>query len=251
MNKLWKYAGVPVVLAGMFVWTGCGMQAKEERREVELPAASIETLEVDAGSGDLTIKGDEKATTIRAVAVIKSSGGVKDETIVFTLEPDGKNAKLVSKFKSNIGLDNRTMDVTVTVPVKMNLDVEDDSGDINISDIQGNVELDDDSGDIVLKKIQGKLTIEDDSGAIDITDSRGDADIEDDSGDIAVRNHDGNVNISDDSGDIRATDVKGNVTVKDDSGDIEIRGVDGDVTILNDGSGRLNVEDVKGKYTGK
>lgn len=39
MNKLWKYAGVPVMLAGMFVWTGCGMQAKEERREVELPAA--------------------------------------------------------------------------------------------------------------------------------------------------------------------------------------------------------------------
>jgi DUF4097 and DUF4098 domain-containing protein YvlB len=224
---------------------------KEERREKKLPAKSIETLKVDAASGDLTIKGDDKAASIHAVAVIRSSDGLKDESIVFTLEPDGKTAKLVSKIKSSIGFNNHTLDVTVTVPATINLDVEDDSGDISITGIRGSVDIDDDSGDIDLKHIQGKLGIEDDSGAIDMSDVNGDASIDDDSGDIVIRDHTGNVSIEDDSGDIRVTNVKGGVTVEDGSGDINIRGVDGDVTILNDGSGGAKVEEVKGKYTKK
>ncbi|TMV48081.1 DUF4097 domain-containing protein [Paenibacillus mesophilus] len=249
---MWKRWGVPVVmLAGMIVWTGCGWNMKEERREKELSAKSIETLKVDAGSGDLTIKGDDKATSIHAVAVIKSSDGLKDESIVFTLEPDGKSAKLVSKLKPSIGFNNRTMDVTVTVPANMNLDVEDDSGDISITDIRGNVNIDDDSGDIALQHIQGKLDIEDESGAIELSDVIGDASVDDESGDIVIRDHTGNVSLKDESGEIRVTNVKGGVTVEDGSGDINIRGVDGDVTILSDGSGGAKVEEVKGKYSKK
>lgn len=213
---MWRRWGVPVMLASVIVWTGCGWNMKEERREAELDAKSIQSIQIEAGPGDLTIKGDDKATSIRAVAVVKSSGGVKDKDIQFILEKEkeGSTAKLVSKFSQTIGfVGSRTIDVTVIVPTRMNIEVDDDSGDIELTDIKGNVEIDDDSGSIRIRGIGGDL------------------------------------NISDESGDMTIRDVSGSVTVDDGSGDIHIRGVGRDVTINNDGSGSLNVEDVKGKYT--
>jgi DUF4097 and DUF4098 domain-containing protein YvlB len=252
---MWKKWGVPVMLASMIVCAACGWNTKEERREAELDAKSIQSIQIEAGSGDLTIQGDDKATSIRAVAVVKTSGGAKDKEFQFTLEKeqDGDAAKLVAKFKQMIGgfAGSRTIDVTVTVPAKMHIEVEDDSGDVTISGINGNIEIDDDSGDIQLKQVQGHVEIKDDSGDIVLTDIKGNVDIEDDSGSIRVRGIDGDLHISDDSGDMTINDVSGSVSVDDDSGDIHIRGVGRDVTINSDGSGGLNVEDVKGRYTKK
>lgn len=248
---MWKRWGLPVLLAGMIGITGCGFDMKEEKKELELSAESIETLMVDTASGDFTIKGDDKADSIQAVATIRSAQGADDKAVVFTLEKDGKTAKLVSKFKSRFGINNRSMDITVTVPSKMNVTVDDESGDLRISDIKGNVNIKDQSGDILITDVQGKMEIKDQSGDIEITDSTGDVTIDDESGDMKIRNHTGDVTIDDESGEIEIRDLNGSAVIDDDSGDIVIRGVEKDVTIRSDGSGSVDVSDVKGSYSNK
>ncbi|MFC3769755.1 DUF4097 family beta strand repeat-containing protein [Paenibacillus sp. GCM10012303] len=248
---MWKRWGLPVLLAGMIGITGCGFAMKEGKRELELPAQSIETLQVDTASGDFTIKGDDQADSIRAVATIRSAQGAEDKAVVFTLEKDGKTAKLASRFKSEFGFNNRSMDITVTVPSKLNVTVDDESGDLHISDIQGDVSIIDQSGDMVVKGVQGKIEIKDQSGDIELTGSSGDVKIDDQSGDMKIRNHTGDVTINDESGEIELRDINGSVVIDDESGDIIIRGVEKDVTIRSDGSGGVEVSDVKGSYTNK
>ncbi|MFD1739855.1 hypothetical protein ACFSCX_25650 [Bacillus salitolerans] len=257
----------------------------EESRELELATTSgVERLNVQTTSGDLIIKGDKDATTISVVAEIKRSESVKEDAIVLTLEQEGNEAELVSKFRPTFGFMTRqSMDITVTVPSHLSVFVKDESGDLRISDIDGHVEIDDDSGDIYVKnasnlsKIKddsgeiivensaGLLTIDDesgdievlntvgikkihdDSGAILVESCTGELQVDDQSGDLVIVDHSGNVSIVDGSGEIDIARLEGSIVVEDESGDISINNVTNDVTIENDGSGSKHIRGVKGK----
>lgn len=246
-----KKIGLLLLVIGMIGASGCGLRNVKENRELELPAGSIETLDIRAVSGNIVVKGDDNADKIHAEAVIETSTNVKKEDIIFTLKQDGNSATLVSDFKPAFGFQDRSMDITVTVPSGMNIDLKDDSGDIEMKDIKGKVEINDDSGDIDLVNVKALTSIDDDSGDIIMDNTGGNVTVRDESGELRVKNHTGDLDITDDSGDIIVTNLNGSVVVDDESGDIKINGVERDVTIQSDGSGEITVDQVKGKYTKK
>lgn len=141
-----------------------------------------------------------------------------------------------------------SLDLDVTVPMTAQLQIDDSSGDVELSEV-GAASVTDSSGDLLLKNINGDLQVNDSSGEIRIISVSGNVTVEDSSGGIDIEDVRADVKIvSDSSGDIAIAKVAGTVRVLDDSsGDINIREVKRDVTIDNDSSGDIKVSEVGGK----
>ncbi|TQK62763.1 putative adhesin [Brevibacillus sp. AG162] len=254
MKQMKQWIGVGLIAVGIGL-AGCTIsdnviKIEEEKRQLELPAESIEALNIVTDSGDLIVKGDEKATAIHVEADIKSKN-VKPEEIIITLEKDGDTATLRSETNTDIGFNYVDMTITVIVPPQLPIALTDGSGDIDMTDLIGKLTIEDDSGDIRLTNTGGEVEIRDQSGDIRIKDASALKLIEDDSGDIAMENTGGNVEIHDQSGDMDIRKHKGDMTISDQSGDIVIDTVEGNVLIENDGNGERSVQNIKGSYTSK
>ncbi|MCP5047460.1 MAG: DUF4097 domain-containing protein [bacterium] len=235
-------------------------ETTETSKQLTLQGAdSLSALEVDCGSGFLKLEGVDglKEIEVNATIIVKGIDDAKTKDYVgdyvkLTLSKKGSKAVLVSKIKSGIFSSifrsgHAVINLEVRVPKKFALDIDDGSGFIEISNVNGNVELDDGSGSIKCEDVGGTVKIDDGSGSIQLENIGGDIDIEDGSGSIQVSKAGGDVNLDDSSGGISVYDTKGSVTVDDGSGGILIDGVKKDVDIKRAGSGSVTIRNVEGK----
>jgi hypothetical protein len=200
-----------------------------------LSAKGIDRFEIECEAGFLEITGVEGLESIEVMAKIEVRGIDEDDlerfierNITLFLEKSGNKGILKSKVDNNSSSVNAHIDLTVKVPKKMDLNIEDGSGSIEISGINGGVEINDGSGSIQVTTIAGSVQINDGSGSIDIRNAGGDVEVDDGSGSIDIDR------------------VSGSVTVSDGSGSIYINDVEKDVNIRESGSGGLTVKNVKG-----
>ncbi|MEW5900323.1 MAG: DUF4097 family beta strand repeat-containing protein [Acidobacteriota bacterium] len=212
--------------------------ASQEVKTLTLPAERILKLEISCGAGFLTVRGVEGLKAFEVKAEIYARGVDSDEMAEFiedhirlSLKEKGSTAVLVSEVEHDSFFFSRDarIDVTVRVPLNMNLDIDDGSGSIDIENINGDVYIEDGSGELHVENIQGNLEIDDGSGELE------------------VRGVTGNVEIDDGSGSITVSDVGGSVTVGDGSGSIDVDGVGKDLTLKETGSGGLHFRNVKGR----
>jgi hypothetical protein len=236
------------LLTGCIVVASTGNADIHHKKELTLTASGLKTLDIEAGAGGLIIQGSELATDITVSADIYTSSKSNSE-YEFDLSDSGVTAFLVAKTSSSgmwMGNSPR-IDLVITVPTKMMLEINDGSGAINISNINGAINVIDGSGEISLSNIMGNVAIDDGSGEINLSDIDGDLSIEDGSGSIYARGVSGNANINDGSGDLTVKQVKGSITLEDGSGDINIEEAGG-LKIIDSGSGGLKVSNIKGGF---
>jgi DUF4097 and DUF4098 domain-containing protein YvlB len=211
----------------------------ETTRTLDLAADGIRSLEVTAGAGSLTITGREGLASIEVRAeIVVSDVDDRDREddikrhVDLELRRSGDRAILVSRLRESgffsFHRDAR-IDLTVTVPKAMALEIEDGSGSLAVENIAAAVRIDDGSGSITVRGLEGSLEIEDGSGEIDVQDVAGDVSLEDGSGGISLRR------------------VGGNITVSDGSGGIDVDDVGKDVRLTRTGSGGVDVTNVKGR----
>lgn len=217
-----------------------------QQRELTLDSQDLQGLIAETGAGSLEIIGVEGLTQIKLVADIYSND---DSKVILTLEKKANKAKLKADFEQS-GFNNYSpyIDLKLQVPANLALDIDDGSGailiskmtaDINVKDGSGeliinggnNVSIDDGSGDIEVSQINGNLTVEDGSGAIKVTDVRGNIAIDDGSGNIEVANVQSPVTITDGSGDINVFNTKGLTILAAGSGDVKFNKIDGPVSM--------------------
>lgn len=244
----------------MFIFSLALVQAAENRETLTLPAGGLKALAIDCGAGYLRVQGQEGLDRVEAVATLRVSGAgeaelreFRKERVTLKLERIGAKAVLTARIDETFTLEKlfggreAVIDLDVSLPSGLDLDVDDGSGDLAIRGIDGRLDLEDGSGDIVLERIAGAVAIEDGSGSMMISGVKGDMDIDDGSGDIELKDAGGAVAIEDGSGSIDLRNAAGPVSVDDGSGDIVIDGVEKDVTIEEAGSGDLEIRNVKGK----
>lgn len=234
--------------------TTAAADCKHQRAlDFDTDAVGLSALDLTAGSGRLTIRGEAGAdrVTVRATACASSARLLEGLTLdhrvsgqallVETDYPD-KGWSWTGKQYAYIHLD-------LTVPDRLELAIEDGSGPVEIERV-ASVSIVDGSGDLVLRDIRGFVRIEDGSGGIRVRNVAGFAQITDGSGGIDVDGVEGNVTISEDgSGDVEIRNVVGRVEIDEDgSGGITIAGVGGDVRIGRDGSGSIDVASVGGDF---
>ncbi len=242
----------------MLVWSA--VRAADSRETLTIPADGLKALAIDCGAGALKVQGQEGLDRVEVVATIRLSGAgeaelreFREERVTLKLERVGAKAVLTSRIDDTFTLDklfggrDAVIDLDVTLPRGLDLDVDDGSGDLAVRDIGGRLDLEDGSGDIVLERIAGAVAIEDGSGSLVLSGVKGDMDIDDGSGDIELKDAGGAVAIEDGSGSIDLRGAVGPVSVDDGSGDIVIDGVEKDVTIEEAGSGGLEIRNVKGR----
>jgi len=131
------------------------------------------------------------------------------------------------------------------------LQVQDSSGELEVSRIAGALVVGDSSGDVEIRNA-GSVRLQDSSGEVEIDEVRGDVEvIVDSSGNLRITRVGGKVDIDQDSsGNIRVEDVKGSVIVdSDSSGDIYAGRVGGDFTVGSDSSGSIEHESVNGRIS--
>jgi len=232
----------------------------QEKRTLTLNTQGLSKFNIDAGAGKLFVTGASNIDTITVKATIRleTSSDSKaeryiSEALVLKLEKKGSRAVLVSDFDDDWSISNlirgnlnSRIDIELTMPESMELDVHDGSGNLDIENIRNDVEVDDGSGNMKLKKITGSLTIDDGSGNILVEAVRGDVEIDDGSGNTTLDTIIGNVDVDDGSGTIVIEAVTGSVEIRDGSGNIRVDQVTKNVDILDNGSGSSRISNVDG-----
>jgi hypothetical protein len=209
----------------------------EETRELSLEIRGIDSLSIAAGAGSLDVTGVSGSDQILVTATIQVPGRDDDDAreriesdMVLSLEKDSDTAELKAWFDDGWGFgDSPHIQLKVSMPEGMHLEIDDGSGSIEIENVRGDIVLDDGSGSLTMKDVGGELRIDDGSGSVSISGAGGDVFINDGSGSIKVRG------------------VAGSVTVDDGSGSIDVRDVEEDLIIVDDGSGGLDFSNIGGK----
>ncbi len=211
-----------------------------------------------AGAGSLTVTGRDRLAAIEVKAEViapdirdKDMEGYLRDRVELTLEKRGDVAVLVGRVRDNDRLfhfsENTRIDLTVTVPKTMALDIDDGSGDMVVENLAAGLRIEDGSGEIRVSRVAGNVRIDDGSGEMVVEGVGGNLEIEDGSGGVEISDVTGDVTIDDGSGEILVRRVGGSLTVDDGSGGIDIKDVEKDVRLINTGSGGVDVSGVKGR----
>lgn len=218
-------------------------------RELTLSAAGVSLVDVQAGSGELHIEGEDGLAEIVVVGRVCAS----DQTLLDELTVSGESvdgtAFIRTHYPGTQGWSGRRtarIDLIVLVPAGMAVEVEDSSGDLEVRRT-GDLRIDDSSGGITVSDVRGALEIDDSSGGLDVDGVAGDVYIEDGSGGLDIRSVTGSIVLRDGSGGIDIEDVTGSVVIEEDgSGGIDVRNVGQDFEVRRDGSGGIRHSGVQG-----
>ncbi len=245
---------VTVLLSAPTLALAWGSQcAHSAQRELALDATQVSQLLLTARAGDLEVQGDPTATRIelsgRACA---SSAELLEQIQLLERRSGGAQSVDVAmpELSGGWGSNYASLDLTVVMPARMTLDLQDSSGDARIEALAG-LKVRDSSGDLRVADIHGPVEISDSSGDIDVIDVQGDVVVlQDSSGDIDLARISGSARVEvDSSGDLTMRDIGGDATVeRDSSGDIEMVRIGGSATVDHDGSGSIRVNEVSGDF---
>ena len=224
-------------------------------RELSMQSNKAKEIFIDVGAGNLNVSSDNiDKVMVNAKVYSKKYDNVEELTqafkdkMEFNLESKGSRIilKAMNK-KSFFGTNNAqiAIDLEVVIPKEMNVDIDDGSGDIWVTDIDGSLKIDDGSGSTLIDNIKGNVFIDDGSGNLTIRNILSSVTIDDGSGKIIMNNIQGDVAIDDGSGEVNITQVTGDVKVDDSSGSINVNDLAGHFTLIDDGSGSVYVNGQK------
>jgi hypothetical protein len=247
-HSLFTVSIVTAMLSGCINVNASSIDKRTTER-LNLNSAGIAQLEVEAGAGFIIVEGDQSLDTIE----VKGDLAVYDNQYEFSLVKKGNKAILIANANSSsisswFGGDSPKIDLTIKVPYKLSLSVDDGSGNIEISNLDGNVEVEDGSGNIEISNIVGNVEVNDGSGNISLENVTGSVEVEDGSGNLTLTDISGAIKVDDGSGDLKVEKAGASVNIKDGSGEIVLVGAVGKASI-DDGSGDLLVEQIKGHVT--
>lgn len=242
VNKL-----VGVVCAGLLLThliTGAYENKDVEVKTLEMSVDAMKSLEIEAGAGFTKLIGND-GNEIVVTAKITNGSDVDYE---LALEEKQGHAYLIARKDTNYSSNQHhfKIDLEISVPSKLAIDLIDGSGDISIKNMLSDVNITDGSGSIDVLDTAGHVEIKDGSGAIHISNVGGKVEINDGSGSITIKNTRNDLDIQDGSGEINIEQVAGSVIVRDGSGSINVDTV-GNFKLEQDGSGSIDVTNVAGE----
>ena len=217
-----------------------------EPREATVDVAGAARVVVTAGSGSLEVVGRPglRQARIRGKACASDRDLLADIKLSATRDGNELRIRANDQDHSFRNREYARLDVVIEVPAGIDADIEDGSGELDLSAL-GAVVLNDGSGSISGEDLAG-IDIEDGSGEIVLRNIKGNVRIEDGSGEIDLRDVQGKVDIRDSSGEITLFKVLRDVLISDSSGSIEVDEVGGNFTVRSDGSGGISHSGVKG-----
>ena len=257
--------------ATAFAWGDCEFRAD---RGAGVDAKGVEKVVIRAGAGDMKVVGRSSALRIEARGVACAAKQELLDRTQISVRREGNVVYVETDLPQNdenwkwFGNEYAYIDIGIALPLNLPVEATDSSGDAVFEDLKA-LQLQDSSGDLEISRVAdlaeindssgdlevdsaGSVRVRDSSGDIEIDDVRGEVTVvQDSSGDIHIEKIAGNVKIEQDSsGDIRVEDVKGSFVVdSDSSGSIYAMNIEGDFTVSDDSSGEIEHQSIGGKVT--
>ncbi len=225
-----------LMLAAISLCVAAPARAAEGHFDRTLQVTGPVDLNVDTGSGSITVRAGE-SSTVRVTGAIRASGGWSDNTgadqRIHRLEANPPieqhgNVIKIGHMEDEELQRNISISYDIIVPVETRLRSNTGSGEQNVSGLHGPVEVSSGSGSITLSKIGDTVRVTAGSGRISLDDVKG------------------RVHASTGSGEIHATGVAGGLHASTGSGSVTLlETAPGDVDVST-GSGSLRLEGVHG-----
>ena len=171
------------------------------------------------------------AKTIRAAN--EKEAGELANAFMYSIVEEGSRYRVISNYNRD---QNRVRgrrfqtSLTVKVPKRSNLTVNNRNGSVELSDIAGDQKVDNGFGLTTLKRIAGSVEIK----------SRNDT--------VAIEDITGPTTISNEFGNVEARRVAGKLEVNHRNGSVEVEAIKGDTRITNQ-FGSIQATDVQGSFT--
>ncbi|MFL6551291.1 MAG: DUF4097 family beta strand repeat-containing protein [Povalibacter sp.] len=226
----------------------------EAERSANLDVSGARKIVIQTGAGDLKVRGSSTQANVTASGRTCASSDELLQQSQLESRRDGDVLYLKTVLPETNGNffvfhSYARMDLSVTLPASLNVELEDSSGDVDLENVAA-ASVNDGSGDLDIRNIARDLKVADSSGDVDIDHVTGNLSVTDSSGDLHLEHIQGSVEIPiDSSGDIRISDVGSVHISSDSSGDIVVQRVKLDVRVDVDSSGDIVAEDVGGNFT--
>ena len=261
-----------VLAASLAVAMASTAHAVEWTENLSHSTSGVTKLLVFAGPGDLRVEARPGVSEVTATLKISYPGDKAtaeqhiSEKMGKYLKKKGKKLTLKAGYLKKIKSKYKKaeIDLVISMPENVYLDLRDTTGDIHVSGIKKGGRILDGKGDLTLTNSGGKLiTLNDGSGKMTITGTSGKLKINDKRDDMNIKQHRGELVINSSKGNVYVEDVEGRVRVSDKSGDIYLKRIQGKVKVTNksddvhlssimgnvelkDGKGDVSIQDVKG-----
>jgi DUF4097 and DUF4098 domain-containing protein YvlB len=222
-------------------------------RSASINAVGATRLVIEAGAGDLLVRGGNNLRTVEATGRVCAFKEAALAQVQISARREGTTLYVTTvqpETGGSFSWLNTTLDVAVTLPVSLSVEVKDGGGDLSIARVRS-AKIEDGAGHIKVGQIAGDLVVSDGAGDIDIDQTVGKVTIErDDAGDIYIEDVRRDVNVLfDTSGTLQVERIGGSVHIgQDSSGDIIIREVKGNARVDSDSSGDIRAVLVGGNF---
>lgn len=203
------------------------------------------SLYVELGSGDLTVRAGDVATTD-----VHVDGPDADDVVV---EQRGDQIVVLAPKRRSGFLSMSPPDLTVQVSLPHDSDLSTRLGTAQLvaSGRYGAVHVESGSGDVHVDDVTGSALLKSGSGDIDLTTTHADTRVKTGSGDVTVEVAAGRLDVATGSGDVTLGETRDEVSVKSGSGDIEIADAHTDLATTT-ASGTVSIGRIRrGAFSGR
>ncbi|MCY6369908.1 DUF4097 family beta strand repeat-containing protein [Clostridium ganghwense] len=180
-------------------------------KKYKINASNVKNINIDV-FGDLKVEKYE-GNNIEIESIItmdnndeKYAKEISDKIIEID---EGETLRISSKkeqyLRSNRRIRNVRISYYIKVPKKLNYDINNKSGMVELKELIGDIEIDSNNSDIEIKKVSGNISIDNKFGKIDIKDVKGLVSIENSKGNISYESkeiNNSNIEIENEAGDV-------------------------------------------------
>lgn len=199
---------------------------KESELKKEFSSKPGNNLKLDLKTGaSIEIESWDKNTVYLQVKFLKNS----DENINVSFEETENGIEVFSKYKNPKNMDG-SIQVTVQVPRKQDLDISTMGGHVKIDGVDGNIEGSTMGGHLDFANLKGNINFKTMGGQIDLRDSDLDGKVKTMGGRVKVTNVTGDIDASSMGGNVIQSNVKGR-SGKSIGKEVNISTMGGEITI--------------------
>ncbi|MDP2036820.1 MAG: hypothetical protein Q8L04_05515 [Ignavibacteria bacterium] len=213
------------IIASAFRYAGhTGDDTKKINKEFNVKPGGKIILDLNTG-GSIQIEGWEKDV----VNVVAKINGDDAEDVEFTIDQNGNDVNVTSKYKTKKRSRSADVNLFVNVPKKYNVEYETMGGTVSISNAEGSFEGQTMGGEIKLSSLKGKVEMKTMGGSINIRNCDLDGKVKTMGGAIDVDDLVGTVDLSTMGGSIKQKNVLSRNS--DDGKEVTISTMGGEINV--------------------
>ncbi|MCX7745804.1 MAG: hypothetical protein N2645_02790 [Clostridia bacterium] len=227
------------------------------KKNIILDTHGKDKFVIDSSRGNIKIiKGMSNKIEVDANIIIKNNDEAYAKTVADALIElnESDDLRLISKaeqYSNNQNkIQNIRMNIIIKVPEKMNLEIANKFGDLNVEGIIAAAKINNAHGNVEVRYMGGDLSVENAYGNIKIDNIKGKTEINNQNGSTEVKRIGSSLLIRNAFGEVKVEDVKGNADVSNSNSPIYIKQVDGDV-ILDSEYSEIVLSNIKGSVKAK